>query len=152
MQNQGEEKQMGHSRMLKFRAWDTVGQRMIDDLICFIPQDGITKVQHSNEFNAEDGYMWNMRDLVVMQWTGLKDKHGKEIYEGDIVKHRDLSEDPLTALKYGLVTALEGVIPQEVKYEACGFSPFIGWTDDANADMGWEVIGNIYENPELLNK
>jgi YopX protein len=42
--------------------------------------------------------------------------------------------------------------PREVRYEGCGFIPLAGWMDQALKDMQWEVIGNIYENPELLGR
>lgn len=81
-------------------------------------------------------------DVVVMQYTGLKDKNGKEIYEGDIVIRK---EDD------GRTTA-----PEEVYFDNGGFQPFCepchgGTTDWKEYEKTTEVIGNIYENPELLD-
>lgn len=91
-----------------------------------------------------DGEWWEDTDIEVMQYTGLHDKNGKEIYEGDII--------------------LAGHAKWKCKViwdEMC--ARFIGMTNDKDVKIVYvdmvdknnksavEVVGNIYENPELLN-
>jgi len=73
--------------------------------------------------------------INVMQYIGLKDKNGKEIYEGDLIKY---------LWDYG---SGEQSTVDEIKYVGYGFAPFINGIGIENEH---EVIGNIYENPELI--
>jgi len=108
-------------REIKFRAWDDIEMVYISDLFWF-------EENHFSSVNDNLGHK-------LMQYTGLKDKNGKEIYEGDIVKG-DL----------GHVGTVE--------YNAPSFE--VRWNDGDcckifDAVHGViEVIGNIYENPNLL--
>jgi len=86
---------------------------------------------------------------VFMQYTGLKDKHGKEIYEGDILEHR------YTLFK----NQPEIVSVLVVSYRQDGFYALNPKDTDNSPALGklryclnHEVIGNIYENPELLGE
>ena len=84
-------------------------------------------------------------DPVYMQYTGLKDKNGREIYEGDIVRYEDFSrgafsrDQPVACNVVSLSNLFEGIS-----------LPGAGFITARNCGSKLEVIGNIYENPELL--
>ena len=120
--------------ILKFRAWLKKKQEMDneidhiswleDELYCI--GDGIT-------------YMVSAKDLVLMQSTGLVDKNGKEIFEGDIVKmSKDVYSEPTY---YEVVRHYGGAYRLESKQHGCEL-----WLRHTDC----EVVGNVYENRELL--
>lgn len=113
-----------------------------------------------------DIYCYDFDDIELMQSTGLKDKNGKEIFEGDILKFNDEWNE---YCHEGYVDdSVEGVNYVEVaKGEACfefgktrypESSLFIYMEDEhlsfaelvKDKDFGFEIIDNVYENPELL--
>jgi len=80
-----------------------------------------------------------------MQYTGLKDRNGKEIYEGDVlIGHTSYELDSDSAKWIPFRPAI-------VKWDetVCGFYPFYVY-DKWQFDLKVEIIGNIYENPELV--
>jgi uncharacterized phage protein (TIGR01671 family) len=84
-------------------------------------------------------------DAIVMQYTGLKDKEGREIYEGDILEH--LTDENVTRKKVVYDAQHGAFIMKCEKY----FSELTATYGDVDmyAD-NYFIIGNIYENPELL--
>ena len=89
---------------------------------------------------------WN-KNIVLMQSTGIKDKNGVEIYEGDILKLHAIFLSPNDKIgyleyypKYGYSIIFEGNRLYRQKYWA------------STNKLNYEVIGNIYENPELLRE
>lgn len=85
------------------------------------------------------------KDGIIMQSTGLKDKNGKLIYEGDILLNIARLDKPLYAVEWNKSQAqfyIEMINPK--KYEL-----YAEW-NLARHDLDYEVIGNVYENPELL--
>lgn len=112
-------------REIKFRAWDKINKIMV--YAPLIDSKGINNM--NGWFNSERaGVMFDF-----MQYTGLLDKNGKEIYEGDIVivHHR----------KRGNHRSEQ----RTVEWRGAGFNI------SGSIFADYEVIGNVYENPELLS-
>jgi hypothetical protein len=110
-------------REIKFRAWEKSLKQMI-------PVDNIDF--EKKMINTETA--WRMFDEIqLMQYTGLKDKDGKEIYEGDI----DGSDEPM------VVCFQEGMFGLKYSLEDKYFDGCIDWERT-------EIIGNVYEQPKLL--
>ncbi len=135
MQNQEKENKMGSFRILKFRAWQKHYKEM------YQPHEGWIEF-HNGEpslIGFDDGDLQiKPEGVVLMQYTGLLDKNGKEIYEGDIVK-----------TKYRSHTA---VIEWDDNFASFCMTTIDNDVDDERLyDLGdvVEVIGNIYENPKL---
>lgn len=115
-------------RQFKFRAWDKEKETMRINIETGIYED-------PDEF-MDFGRILELERFIVMQYTGLKDINGKEIYEGDIVYDEHDEE-------YGKVIFEGGEYLCEWETYADSLSNELGQI---------EVIGNIYENKELLNE
>ena len=127
-------------REIKFRVWDKSQNKFLDYPCYFNNKD-------FNEFTAFDRYFkCDEEGCILQQYTGLKDKNGREIYEGDIVQYNRRSS-----------------------YDGINFE--VKWSED---NWGWvlvsknkdylvnertpegyryefiEIVGNIFENPDLL--
>ena len=121
----------------KFRAWDSVKKEMFKDTFA-ITESGQVVVVEQEFVTSTPDYVF-VDHLIVMQSTGLKDKNGKEIFEGDIVK---MAKDVYSDLTYyEIVRHRGGAYRLESNQHGCEL-----WLRHTNC----EVIGNIYENPGLL--
>ncbi|UOF78243.1 yopx protein [Caudoviricetes sp.] len=125
------------NRPIKFRAWNTVNESMGDVTMMRWGKNGIERIEvyhNDNKYNecSDDG---NDR-FILMQFTGLLDKNGVEIYEGDIVRNNDYDF--------------------EVHWKESGFflrnmktgNDFIMIGEHPHS----EVIGNIHQHPERMKR
>lgn len=123
-------------REIKFRAWD--GTKMF----CPVALKENGKVESN---------LWTTDNWIVMQYTGLKDRNGKEIYEGDVV-NIGASDFDFIVDKNGNPVSYE-VMVHECDYILYRIDLSLIWGRLGRlSEMNWccEIIGNIYENPELL--
>ena len=145
---------MGNSRY-KFRAWIKKEKRMDNvDFINFAAQfTGKWECKPNDLFDVatKRGRLFNLEDVEIMQYTGLKDKNGKEIYEGDIIS---IKADYLSEFNS------ESILPCEiVAFEDGAFGTydkkrtlFVSFKEmiDKSDGIEFEIIGNVFEDPGLL--
>lgn len=132
-------------REIKFRAWEKTHKRMLDKVLASRYKDGACSlVWFENDWVNFDEHCGEL-----MQYTGLKDKNGKEIYEGDIIKNiRKTYEVFWNDEKTGYY--LKIIESDYVLNKGLHF-PIWQWVINFVL-FDVEVIGNIYENPELIKE
>lgn len=123
----------------KFRAWDKLRKRMSTVDRIYFDTEGV-------QLRDSSGLYWrDFRNIALMQFTGLFDKNGQEIFEGDVVRMRN----PRDRRQIGMFRVVR-----------VANSPMLGLLDKKltteifslyeHMRAYYEVKGNIYENPELM--
>ena len=123
------------SREIKFRAWVKKEKEMTKVLALETKDYATLNVLYNDNSKCTLG----MFAVEIMQYTGLKDKNGKEIYEGDIVILNDAEEENrcVVKYKYGSYILVDGDLREDLSNVE---------------DKFLEVVGNIYENKNLLEE
>lgn len=114
-------------REIKFRAWNVLDKKMLNwgDIFHLPAWEIFPGTPEQRPFN-------------IMQYTGMEDKNGREIYEGDIIKYDDAGGEAHTqVIRYD----------DEMGAFGCDRGALM---DHFNCMWEIEVLGNIYENPEIL--
>ena len=121
----------------KLRAWDKQDKRMSYGEVEYFDDSINYRFDHFCTGADED--------VEFMQSTGLKDKNGVEIYEGDVINCRNSFRNPMTGSGSISINRDFKIIFENGEFKAKGFDIRL-----KNILSYSEVIGNIYENPELL--
>ena len=126
-------------REIKFRAWLKEDKKMVNVETMDFTDKSIQYLKKSEIINAYILRRESFDDVELMQYTGVKDKNGKEIYEGDIVILNDAEEESrcVVKYKYGSYILVDGDLRENLSNVE---------------DRFLEVVGNIYENKNLLEE
>lgn len=128
-------------REIKFRAWDKIKQQMVYDQFPFLLIGGFYALKLDPQLK-ETRFLMIDGDAEFMQFTGLKDKNGKEIYESDIVEIPFGGHRAKCVVVFGDNFGNPAFVFRKINSQS--------ESDFECAGEQRKVIGNIYETPELL--
>lgn len=155
------------NRPIRFRVWSKKIDKFLNSEEHYLAMDGRGIV-----YNYEDldlGLLGaDMDNFVVQQFTGLKDKNGKEIYEGDVISRQEFIISRENVMKgdykeiHRLVIFENGAFQlkrnkyDEESEEGVFVVEHDRYLSDQNVTdnkiMGWEIVGNIFENSDLIKQ
>ena len=128
----------------RFRAWDKKQKKYYNDI-----HFNLNWNLYADNDALEEMGISDRKDCIIQQCTGLKDKNGKLIYEGDIIKYPNPSTKAVSII-FEVYKGAENISSR------CGFYEKLQYDNAGISKAGhWylcEIIGNIYENPKLINK
>jgi len=131
-------------REIKFRAWDKINKELHEVWAVNWDEGYVYLEDEENKYPesfSSGTYRLDDNDVILMQSTSLKDKNGKKIYEGDVISWKFWSHiEPQISIV-------------EFDEECGGFYPFTSLksnSEDYRTEETIEIIGNIYENPDLI--
>ncbi len=148
-------------REIKFRAWSFINKDMKEvNYIDFGNRIAETK---KDKLGCWDSFKVKDKELVLMQFIGLKDKNGKEIYEGDILRNYDYNEKwddgaigdvdwdkECGGFRFNWKILLAKSGERDFRKPIGTICSTSAYNSDKREEEEFEVIGNIYENPKLL--
>lgn len=149
-------------RKFKFRAWDKDRECFLKCIIGNTDMENAGWICPLTYCDVNGEYDWyHNGTCAIMQYTGLKDRNGVEIYEGDIVKFEDVGEEgyeykeAFDFTNRACVCWNNGRFELEkIVYDNSAMLEYMynSHEEFINEFKGFEVIGNVYENPELLEQ
>lgn len=117
----------------RYRAWDKEFKEMVQ-VNALVLDEQVIKVTYKNKNVVKD----DVKEYVLMQSTGFKDKNGKEIFEGDVLGTKDGLLNGFIEYREDLGMFVNSLIRYDNFERLC------------NVVSDREIIGNVYENPEFL--
>lgn len=128
----------------KFRAWHKEYKQMrdIQELrLDHWPEPNVLACVGNKDIPHRFDIVWGFSEIELMQWTGFKDMHSEDIFEGDVFFHRIFNQEK--PQHYAVIWKDGAFRIKDTKFDLYSF------LRDTGSDT--KVIGNIYANPEFLN-